>query len=113
MQFTNILKKPPFPGTLNVVLESENLEDFYYSLSQQHFHTIEGFESSLRSFGPVKCYEVHISSNGESEEEVECFLVDIRRTSHQKGTIEIVSSLNLRKNLQLADGSLVRISFCN
>jgi riboflavin kinase len=112
VQFTNILKKPPFPGTLNIVLESENLEDFYYSLSQQHFVTIDGFESSIRSYGSVKCFKVHLSSNGESKDEVECFLVDIRRTSHQKGTIEIVSSLNLRNKLQLADGSIVRVSFC-
>jgi riboflavin kinase len=102
----------PFPGTLNIVLESENLEDFYYSLSQQHFVTIDGFESSIRSYGSVKCFKVHLSSNGESKDEVECFLVDIRRTSHQKGTIEIVSSLNLRNKLQLADGSIVRVSFC-
>ena len=50
IEFTNLLKKPPFPGTLNILLESENLEDFYYTLSQQQYHTIEGFQSDARSF---------------------------------------------------------------
>lgn len=111
IQFTNILRKPPFPGTLNIVLESEHMEDFYYSLSQQEFHTIHGFKSLDRTFGEVKSYKVRITTNGNSMEELECLLVDIRRTSHQKGTIEIVSSQNLRESLQLIDGSLVRIAF--
>ena len=111
IQFTNLLKKPPFPGTLNIVLESENLEDFYYSLSQKPFHTVEGFQSKARTFGDVKCYNIQLSSNGHSKEEMKCLLVSIHRTSHQKGTIEIVSPLNLRETLKLTDGSLVRITF--
>ncbi|MHA1452160.1 MAG: DUF120 domain-containing protein [Promethearchaeota archaeon] len=110
IEFTNHLKKPPFPGTLNILLESENLEDFYYTLSQQQHHTIEGFQSDARTFGNVKCYNICLANNGA---EVNCLLVSIHRTSHQKGVIEVVSHLNLRETLKLEDGSQTYISFCN
>ncbi len=113
VQFTTLLKKPPFPGTLNIVLESGNLEDFYYTLSQKQYHTIHGFKSFERSYGDVKCYKIRFTSNGGSQEELECLLVALERTSHTKGTIEIVSPLNLRENFELSDGALVRIAFCD
>jgi riboflavin kinase, archaea type len=111
IQFTNLLKTTPYPGTLNILLEREYMDDFYYSLSQQEYLSINGFESMGRTFGEVKCYKISITANGNSHNEYECLLVDIRRTSHQKGTVEIVSNYNLRKNLNLEDGSLVRLSF--
>jgi riboflavin kinase len=111
MQFTNLLKTPPYPGTLNILLEREYMDDFYYSLSQHDYLTIHGFESKSRTFGEVKCYKVNITANGNSDKEIQCLLVDIRRTSHQKGTIEIVSHQNLREKLHLTDGSLVRLAF--
>ncbi len=110
IEFTNLLKKPPFPGTLNILLEPTNREDFYYTLSQQQYHTIEGFHSDVRSFGDVKCYKICLANNSA---EVKCLLVNIHRTSHQKGIIEIVSHLNLRETLKLEDGSQICISFCN
>jgi len=111
-QFAAIIGNIPFPGTLNITLESENLEDFYYTLSQKEFLIIHGFESNERSYGEVKCYPICLQSNGKSQDEIKCLLVDIKRTSHQIGTIEIVSSKNLRSALQLIDGSLVRLAFC-
>lgn len=110
IEFTNLLKNPPFPGTLNIMLESQNLEDFYYNMSQQQYHTIEGFQSDARTFGNVKCYNIKLANNGK---EVKCLLVNIHRTSHQKGIIEIVSHLNLRETLDLIDESGVKINFCS
>ncbi|MBN2157364.1 MAG: CTP-dependent riboflavin kinase [Candidatus Lokiarchaeota archaeon] len=110
-QFKDILNDSPYPGTLNISLAPEYLEDFYYTLSQKSHHKVSGFESEERSYGSVKCYDILLNTNGKSKNEVECLLVDIRRTSHQKGTIEIVSQFNLRDMLHLIDGSLVKIEF--
>ena len=109
--FEKILHNPPFPGTLNVLLATEYLEEFYYTLSHKFHHTIDGFESNERTYGAVKCYEIYLATNGNSKNKVECLLVDIRRTSHQKDTVEVISHLNLREILHLVDGSLVRIEF--
>jgi riboflavin kinase len=104
--FTQIQEKlgfTPFPGTLNIKLGT--LRDFqkFQELRQAPSTKLEPFSADGRTYGYVDCYHVIIN------EQVEGTIVRSERTHHGDDIIEIISPVNLRKQLDIRDGSIVVI----
>jgi len=104
---TKILGKRPFLGTLNIQLNEDLINDYYLRIKLYNPIIIEGFKTEDRTFGMVKCYNIILYNKDNISNNVKALLLDIQRTSHKKGIVEVVSELNLREKLKLIDGSRV------
>jgi riboflavin kinase len=108
-KFTEFLGRDPFPGTLNLALNDSMIDEYFHTLAQRTPKVIDGFKTEDRTYGPVDCYEVFLSTQHNGNSEIRCLILDIRRTSHKKGTVEIVSDIDLRKSLNLRDNTEVKL----
>lgn len=89
----------PFPGTLNLEVELEKIEEFKERKDEKN---MEGFEYEGQDYGGLKLYEAKI-------EGLECAVLDIDRSDHDENIVEIVAPVNLRDELGLEDGDEVEI----
>lgn len=102
-QFAQKLGFTPFPGTLNLRLSSN------YFWVKKELETlpaliIASFQTQRRTFGQVKCFRVIIEKTREGA------IILINRTHHEDWIIEIIAPENLRKTLELTEGSQVHVS---
>ncbi len=101
-QFIQKLGFDPFPGTLNIKLESQRDLDAKAELEKTSSIRIEGFSDDKRTYGAANCYKSTLGG-------IEASILAIERTHHPADVIEIISPHNLRKKLKLMDGSVVRV----
>lgn len=109
-QFESSLGYEPYPGTLNLEVTNGpsvrggQLEPF-------RSVTVDGWEDGQRTYGPVTCYPVTILADGETYGNAH--LLDIERTHHDDGIVEVVANDRLRDILVLDDGDeiTVRLAF--
>ena len=101
-QFIQKLGFDPFPGTLNIRLETERDLDAKEDLEKAPSIRKDGFNDDKRTYGAADCYKATV--NG-----VNAAVLAIERTHHPVDVIEIISPHNLRNKLNLKDGSLVRV----
>ena len=85
--FEQNLGLKPFPGTVNIQVKKVPLlkNDKKITLQKQ-------------GYGDVDCYPVLI------QKAYKGFLIRPHKTTHPENTLEIISSINLRKTLNLHDG---------
>lgn len=102
-QFLEVLGFEPYPGTLNLVLEPSDLE-LRKQLRFIEGLEIKGFRDGKRTYGPVKCFRALV------EGRIQGAALVIERTHHGDAVLEVVSSLHLRKELSLRDGSSVSVT---
>ena len=105
--FESILKKPAFPGTLNINVTSLPV------LPEESRKFIPGFLKGEKEFAGVHYWHVHISSVKHGQDitkEADCLLIKPVKTKHLDTMVEVVSSRHLRKDLDLEDGDEVKIS---
>jgi riboflavin kinase len=100
-QFGKLLGFKPFPGTLNISLNSEEIEKRLV-LRQKKPIEIPGFKKSGRTFGKIEAYRCAILG-------LPCAIVFPERSVHGLQVLEIISHFNLRKKLGLKDGSRIRV----
>lgn len=104
-QFIDKLGFDPYPGTLNLKLNSlENLRKRRI-LEHREFPKIkiDGFQNGARSYGSVNALNVLI--NGK----VEGAILFIQRTHHSAPILEIIAPMYLRDRLNLKDGDTVEL----
>ena len=99
-QFFSKLKFTPYPGTLNVEIQSIERNKLRL-LKQYDGVCLEPFTAENRTFGEVRCFPATI--NGVKG------AVVLPLRSHYSTTLEVVSPEFLRKRLQLKDGDEVEI----
>ncbi len=111
-QFKTLLGADPYHGTLNVYLNDENnqIDRFYNVIKNLKSKKINGFTTSERTYGAVECFEAFISPYDKPEHRERCFILNIHRTSHKYGTLEIISDKYLRGALGLQDNFKVIIT---
>jgi len=97
-QFKKLLGFKPFFGTLNLVVDQNQLQGFLFGLQSIQ---VKGFETDERSFGTITAFKVVLQGKQEAA------MVFPERTTHPKNEIELISPSNLRKKLKLKDGSKV------
>jgi riboflavin kinase len=90
----------PFEGTLNVLVDKEDLSKLDIVRGSTG-HRINGFVQDGRSFGNVIAHKAKIRN-------IECAIV-VPERSHYSNTIEIVCQFHLRRTLSLNDGDRVEV----
>jgi Transcriptional regulator of a riboflavin/FAD biosynthetic operon len=99
-QFEDKLGFKPFEGTLNIVVDKEDVSklDIIKSAPGEY---ISGFSKDGRSFGKVVAHKAKIRN-------IECAIV-IPERSHYNDIIEIVCQYHLRRTLSTGNGDRVDI----
>lgn len=99
-QFQSKLGFTPFEGTLNILVDKEDVGklDVVRSVAGQ---VISGFSCDGRSFGDVIAYKAKIHN-------IDCAIV-VPERSHYVDTIEIICQYHLRRTLSLNDGDRVDV----
>lgn len=100
-QFSKLLGYEPFPGTLNIKLESSIDVEQKRQLRLREGLRIEGFENGTRTYGGATCYNAVV--NGKHRAAV----LVIDRTHYDDTVLELISPRHLRKELVLKDGDEV------
>lgn len=92
-QFVEKLGFDPFPGTLNIRLNTPSIQ-IRKKLDALEWIPINGFTADERTFGNARCIPC-------SMEEHPCALVVPGRTHYPEDVIEIISPVQLRKTLNI------------
>jgi len=100
-RFKKLLGYAPFPGTLNVQLDSEeDIRQRRRLRLRGEGLRIEEFHVAGERFSAVNCFK------GRLEEQAVALLI-VAITDYDDSVLELVSSVNLREQLRLKDGSAV------
>ena len=91
----------PFAGTLNIKIDDEDIEK-RITLREQAPIEIPGFRKGKESFGKIACYKCVVNGAAGA-------IVFPENSQHGLSVLEIVSPFNLRKKLNLQDGSRVTV----
>lgn len=103
-QFESKLGFDPFPGTLNLRLETAVDRKIRASLDLAKGIHIDGFKDGRRTFGGAECFRAVL--NGQ----VDGAVLVIERTSHDDSVLEIIAPVNLRRYFSLKDGDDVGVT---
>jgi riboflavin kinase len=103
-QFKTKLGFEPYKGTLNLKLSDINIELLREKLKNRNPIIIDGFKDQDRAYGPVRCYDVHISRLDNKNNQRKAAILDIQRTHHKANIIEILAKPFLRDYYNLKDG---------
>ena len=103
-QFKTKIGYIPFPGTLNVKLGKKEYTEAIRQFEGMEGIHINGYSDGKRTYGWVKCFKAKLNST------IDCQLIRLERTHHDKSTIELIAKTNLRKSAKLEDGSKVTIT---
>ncbi|PIU21556.1 MAG: hypothetical protein COT15_01775 [Candidatus Diapherotrites archaeon CG08_land_8_20_14_0_20_34_12] len=98
-QFLEKLNFTPFPGTLNLKIDKKELKEF---LQEREKRNIAGFEKDCKKFGDVLCYKIKIGN-------IPAAIVFPEKKEHANDVIEIISYVNITKQLRLKIGDKVRL----
>ncbi len=101
-QFRSKLGFVPFPGTLNLRVRKEDLNERRL-LESYPFIYIEGFANEKRSYGPAKCFKAVVN------EKVSSAIILPIRAHYGEDVVELISAEALRKRLRLKDGDMVKV----
>jgi len=93
----------PYPGTLNVKLNSDYDIKTRKDLEAYPAVEVMGFQNETRTFGLVKCYPAIIGGT------VKGALVTALRSHYDASVLEIIAPVCLRKQLGLKDGNKVKV----
>ena len=100
-RFKKLLGYAPFPGTLNVRLDSEeDIRQRRRLRLRGEGLRIEEFHVAGERFSAVNCFK------GRLEEQAVALLI-VAITEYDDSVLELVSPVNLREKLRLKDGSAV------
>ena len=100
-QFADALGFDPYPGTLNVKVEGEDLISFE-NLKREEGLRIEGGTVNGKRYGGAVAYRCKVIG-------IAAAIVVPEMSSH-KDVVEVISGCGLRKSLKLRDGSILRIT---
>ena len=98
-QFIEKLGFTPYPGTLNIKLDTPSV-DIRKGIRADL--EISGFTKDNRTFGRGSCFNVMIM-------DIKGAVIVPERTHYPEDIIEIIAPVNLRKYLNLVDGSAVEV----
>ncbi len=102
-QFAEKLCFEPFPGTLNLKLNSDYDVKTRMELEAYTGIEVKGFKNEDRTFGLVKAYPATVGGK------VKGALITALRSHYDASVLEIIAPVCLRKALNLKDGSKVKV----
>ena len=90
----------PFPGTLNVIVSEEHLDEI-----NEVKANCENLIKSDEGFGAVKFIEAKIN------DDIDGAIVFPAKTTHEENYLEVIAECRLRDELDLDDGDKVYLEF--
>jgi riboflavin kinase len=102
-QFIEKLSFEPYPGTLNLKLTTDYDLKTRTELEAYPAIEIQGFKNEDRTFGAIKCYPAVIGNK------VKGALISALRSHYDNTVLELISPVNLRKQLKLKDGQKLKV----
>jgi riboflavin kinase, archaea type len=103
-QFAKALGFDPYPGTLNLKLESPIQIELKKQLRGFDGLRIDGFESGGRTYGGARCYQATVGKG-----KLPAAVLVIDRTHYDDSVLEIISPHFLRGALALKDGDRLEV----
>ncbi|UHQ96394.1 DUF120 domain-containing protein (plasmid) [Natrinema halophilum] len=107
-QFQNRLGYTPFPGTLNIELDSESIL-IKPGLNYLRSIRIDCWEDEDRTYGAVECYEAELESAGGRTYDSAHVIVP-ERTLHDEQQLEVIAPIKLRDEMDLENGDELTVS---
>ncbi len=101
-QFEKALGYKPFPGTLNIRLVPESVEEWRKTLASHNCVVVDPPSIPGARLARVKCYEAVLKGI-----RVHIVVPDI--SAYDESVVEVIAPENLREKLSLKDGDLVEI----
>lgn len=102
-QFLKKIGFDPYPGTLNIRLNSPADRRLRRDLERYPNIRIEGFEDGYRTYGWAKCYPAKI------DDAVDGMVILLERTHYDDSVLEVIAPVNIREKLSLRDGGTVSV----
>jgi riboflavin kinase len=99
-KFQEILGFKPFPGTLNLRVDEDKIEEIHDLDSER----LESFEHEETEYSGMDVYRCKIKG-------VEAAYLDLDVTDYEENVLEIVAPVQLRDLLGLEDGEEVEVVF--
>ena len=99
-QFEKKLGFTPFEGTLNIVVDKDDIGKLELTRGTTGVH-IDGFVNEGRTFGSVIAYKAKIRN-------IECAII-VPERSHYTDVVEIICHYHLRRTLSLGNGDSVDV----
>lgn len=103
-QFQSKIKYRPYPGTLNVKINSKKDSELLKQIEKFKSHKITGFIDKGKSFGRVRCFEATINNS------IPCHIIRLEKTHHDLSVIELISKCRIRNFADIKDGVKVNIN---
>jgi riboflavin kinase len=106
-QFEDRLGYVPYPGTLNVAVDEEDVH-----IRDRVMETVEGirideWSDDERTYGAATCYPVTIDARDDCYDRAHVLVPD--RTHHDDQIVEIIAPVELRAELSITAGSEVSL----
>lgn len=105
-QFESRLGYTPFPGTLNLELDTASIHA-RADLPGQASVPIDSWEDDDRTYGAATCYPATVERDGRAFEPAHIIVPD--RTHHDEENLELIAPAKLRDKLDLDDGEMLAI----
>jgi len=103
-QFVKQLGFDPYPGTLNLRLNTPVDQRHRRDLEQHPNILIQGFEDGQRTYGWAKCYFAKIKGK------IEGAVIILERAHYDHTVLEVIAPINIRDKLEVKDGDIIPIA---
>ena len=104
-QFKEKLGYEPYPGTLNIKLNSMSFIDAKKEMLKYPSIYIEGFSDQSRTFGWVKCYPAYINDSMN----INSSILILERTHYDDSIIEIIAPFSIKEQFSLKNGDYIKL----
>lgn len=104
-QFKEKLGYEPYPGTLNIKLNSMLYVEAKKEMLKYPSIDIEGFSDQSRTFGWVKCYPAYINDSVN----INSSILILERTHYDDSIIEIIAPFSIKEQFSLKNGDYVKL----
>ena len=104
-QFKEKLGYEPYPGTLNIKLNSMLFVEAKKEMLKYPSINIEGFSDQSRTFGWVKCYPASINDS----KNINSSILILERTHYDDSIIELIAPFSIKEQFSLKNGDYVKL----
>ncbi len=104
-QFKEKLGYEPYPGTLNIKLNSSLYVEAKKEMLKYPSINIEGFSDQSRTFGWVKCYPAYINDS----DSINSSILILERTHYDDSIIEIIAPFSIKELFSLKNGDHIKL----
>ena len=104
-QFKEKLGYEPYPGTLNIKLNSMLFVEAKKEMLKYPSINIEGFSDQSRTFGWVKCYPSSINDS----KNINSSILILERTHYDDSIIELIAPFSIKEQFSLKNGDYVKL----